>query len=113
MMIKGTKAQCAKAEPFKLWLAKVDRERIDEIEDPEIGIDRLMETYLRKGYSTSWIIQRLKSIEVRKELTNEWEKRGVKKGQEYAILTDEITKAWSGFTTKLYKNFKHQMICCK
>lgn len=95
-----------KAEPFKLWLAKVGRERIDEIEDPEIGIDRLMETYLRKGYSTSWINQRLKSIEVRKELTDEWEKRGVKKGQEYAILTDDITKAWSGFTSKQYKNFK-------
>lgn len=95
-----------KAEPFKLWLARVGRERIDEIEDPEIGIDRLMETYLRKGYSTSWINQRLKSIEVRKELTDEWEKRGVKKGQEYAILTDEITKAWSGFTTKQYKTFK-------
>lgn len=95
-----------KAEPFKLWLAKVGRERIDEIEDPEIGIDRLMETYLRKGYSTSWINQRLKSIEVRKELTDEWEKRGVKKGQEFAILTDEITKAWSGFTIKQYKNLK-------
>ena len=95
-----------KAEPFKLWLAKVGRERIDEIEDPEIGIDRLMETYLRKGYSTSWINQRLKSIEVRKELTDEWDNRGVKKGQEYAILTDEITKAWSGLTTKQYKNFK-------
>ncbi len=95
-----------KAEPFKLWLAKVGRERIDEIEDPEIGIDRLMETYLRKGYSTSWINQRLKSIEVRKELTDEWEKGGVKKGQEYAILTDEITKAWSGFTTKQYKTLK-------
>lgn len=78
-----------KAEPFKLWLAKAGRERIDEIEDPEIGIDRLMETYLRKGYSTSWINQRLKSIEVRKELTDEWDNRGVKKGQEYAILTDE------------------------
>ena len=84
-----------KAEPFKLWLAKVGRERIDEIEDPEIGVDRLMEIYLRKGYSTSWINQRLKSIEVRKELTDEWEKGGVKKGQEYAILTDDITKAWS------------------
>ena len=95
-----------KAEPFKLWLAKIGRERIDEIEDPEIGIDRLMETYLRKGYSASWINQRLKSIEVRKELTDEWENRGVKKGQEYAILTDEITKAWSGFTTKQYKDFK-------
>jgi len=95
-----------KAEPFKLWLAKIGRERIDEIEDPEIGIDRLMKTYLRKGYSTSWINQRLKSIEVRKELTDEWENRGVKKGQEYAILTDEITKAWSGFTTKQYKHYK-------
>ena len=95
-----------KAEPFKMWLAQVGRERIDEIEDPELGIDRLMETYLRKGYSKEWINQRLKSIEVRKELTDEWENRGVKKGQEYAILTDEITKAWSGFTTKQYKNLK-------
>jgi len=88
-----------KAEPFKMWLAQVGRERIDEIEDPELGIDRLMETYLRKGYSKEWINQRLKSIEVRKELTDEWENRGVQKGQEYAILTDEITKAWSGYTT--------------
>ena len=95
-----------KAEPFKMWLAQVGRERIDEIEDPEIGIDRLMETYLRKGYSKEWINQRLKSIEIRKELTDEWENRGVKKGQEYAILTDEITKAWSGFSTKQYKTFK-------
>lgn len=95
-----------KAEPFKIWLAQIGRERIDEIEDPELGIDRLMETYLRKGYSKEWINQRLKSIEVRKELTDEWENRGVKKGQEYAILTDEITKAWSGFTTKQYKNLK-------
>ncbi|MDP4268258.1 MAG: Bro-N domain-containing protein [Bacteroidota bacterium] len=95
-----------KAEPFKLWLAKVARERIDEIEDPEIGIDRLMETYLKKGYSKEWINQRLQSIEVRKELTDEWDERGVKKGQEYAILTDEITKAWSGFTVKQYKNHK-------
>lgn len=95
-----------KAEPFKLWLAKVGRERIDEIEDPELGIDRLMETYLRKGYSKEWINQRLKSIEIRKELTDEWETRGVQKGQEYAILTDEITKAWSGFTTKQYKAYK-------
>ncbi len=95
-----------KAEPFKLWLAKVARERIDEIEDPEIGIDRLMETYLKKGYSKEWINQRLKSIEVRKDLTDEWEKRGVSKGQEYAILTDEITKAWSGFSVKQYKNHK-------
>ena len=94
------------AEPFKLWLARVGSERIDEIEDPEKGIDRLMETYLRKGYSKNWINQRLKSIEVRKELTDEWETRGVKKGQEYAILTDEITQAWSGYTTKQYKKFK-------
>jgi hypothetical protein len=95
-----------KAEPFKLWLAKVGRERIDEIEDPEIGIDRLMETYYRKGYTREWINQRLKSIEIRKELTDEWEKRGVHRGQEFAILTDELTKAWSGFTTKQYKAFK-------
>lgn len=95
-----------KAEPFKLWLAKVGRERIDEIEDPEIGIDRLMETYFRKGYTKEWINQRLKSIEIRKELTDEWETRGVQKGQEFAILTDELTQAWSGFTTKQYKAFK-------
>jgi hypothetical protein len=95
-----------KAEPFKKWLAKVGRERIDEIEDPEIGIERLMETYLRKGYSKEWINQRLKSIEIRKELTDEWESKGVKKGNEYAILTDDITKAWSGFTTKQYKAYK-------
>ena len=95
-----------KAEPFKLWLARVGRERIDEIEDPEIGIDRLMETYFRKGYTKEWINQRLKSIEIRKEMTDEWEKRGVQKGQEFAILTDELTKAWSGFTTKQYKAFK-------
>ena len=95
-----------KAEPFKIWLAKVGRERIDEIEDPEIGFDRLMETYLRKGYSKAWINQRLKSIEIRKELTDEWEKRGVEKGKEFAILTDDITEAWSGFTTKNYKNYK-------
>ena len=95
-----------KAEPFKLWIAKVARERIDEIEDPELGIDRLMETYLKKGYSKEWVNQRLKSIEVRKELTDEWDNRGVKKGQEYAILTDEITKAWSGLSVKEYKNHK-------
>ena len=95
-----------KAEPFKLWLARIGRERIDEIEDPEIGIDRLMETYFRKGYTKEWINQRLKSIEIRKELTDEWENRGVQKGQEFAILTDELTKAWSGFTTKQYKAFK-------
>jgi len=94
------------AEPFKLWIAKVARERIDEIEDPEIGIDRLMETYLKKGYSKEWINQRIKSIEVRKELTDEWDERGVKNGQEYAILTDEITKAWSGLSVKEYKNHK-------
>ena len=95
-----------KVEPFKLWLARVGSERIDEINDPEIGIERLMETYLRKGYSKEWINQRLKSIEIRKELTDEWEARGVKKGQDYAILTDEITKAWSGFSTKQYKQYK-------
>lgn len=95
------------AEPFKLWLAQVGRERIDEIEDPELGFDRLMETYLKKGYSKEWVNQRLKSIEVRKDLTNEWDKRGVKKGQEYAILTDEITKAWSGLSIKEYKNHKN------
>ncbi|TRX12528.1 BRO-N domain-containing protein [Flavobacterium gawalongense] len=95
-----------KAEPFKLWLAKMGRERMDEIVDPEIGFDRLMETYLKKGYSKEWVNQRLKSIEVRKELTDEWDKRGVKKGQEYAILTDEITKAWTGISTKQYKELK-------
>lgn len=95
-----------KAEPFKLWLAQVGRERIDEMEDPELGFDRLLETYLKKGYSKEWVNQRLKSIEVRKELTDEWDKRGVKKGQEYAILTDEITKAWSGLSVKEYKNHK-------
>lgn len=95
-----------KAEPFKLWLAQVGRERIDEIEDPELGFDRLMETYLKKGYSKQWINQRLKSIEVRKELTDEWDNRGIKKGLEFAILTDEITKAWSGLSVKEYKNHK-------
>ncbi len=96
-----------KAEPFKLWLAQIGRERIDEIEDPELGFDRLMETYLKKGYSKEWVNQRLKSIEVRKELTDEWDNRGVKKGKEYAILTDEITKAWSGLFVKEYKNHKN------
>lgn len=95
-----------KAEPFKQWLAKVGSERIDEMNDPEIGIERIMETYLRKGYSKEWINQRLKSIEIRKELTDEWENRGVKKGEEFAILTDEITKTWSGFSTKQYKAYK-------
>lgn len=96
-----------KAEPFKLWLAKVGYERIEETEDPEKAFDRAMETYLKKGYSKNWINQRLKSIEVRKELTDEWDEKGIKKGVEYAILTDEITKAWSGMTTKEYKKFKN------
>lgn len=95
-----------KAEPFKVWLAKVGYERIEETEDPEIAFDRAMETYLKKGYSKNWINQRLKSIEVRKDLTDEWENRGIKKGLEYAILTDEITMAWAGLTTKEYKAFK-------
>ena len=95
-----------KAEPFKQWLAKVGAERIDEIEDPELAFERAMETYLKKGYSKEWINQRLKSIEIRKELTDEWEDKGVKKGLEYAILTNEITKAWSGLTTKEYKAHK-------
>ena len=95
-----------KAEPFKQWLAQLGRERLEEIDDPEQGIDRIMEYYHRKGYSTNWINQRLKSIEVRKELTDEWEKRGIQKGRQYAILTDVITKGWSGLTTKQYKQFK-------
>ena len=95
-----------KAEPFKQWLAMVGNERIEETEDPEKAFDRAMETYLKKGYSKEWINQRLKSIEVRKELTDEWENRGVEKGREFAILIDEITRAWSGFTTRQYKHFK-------
>ncbi|MBW8332592.1 MAG: Bro-N domain-containing protein [Prolixibacteraceae bacterium] len=95
-----------KAEPFKMWLAEVARERLDEMDDPELGIDRMLEYYHRKGYSTNWINQRLKSIEVRKELTDEWEQRGVKQGQEYATLTDIITHGWSGLTTKEYKQLK-------
>lgn len=95
-----------KAEPFKQWLARVGYERIEETEDPELAFDRAMETYLKKGYSKEWINQRLKSIEVRKELTDEWESRGVEKGQEFAILTDEITQAWSGLTTRQYKQVK-------
>jgi hypothetical protein len=95
-----------KAEPFKVWLAKVGYERIEETEDPEKAFERAMETYLKKGYSKNWINQRIKSIEVRKELTDEWELRGAKKGLEYAILTDEITQAWTGLTTKQYKNLK-------
>ncbi|MDR3132850.1 MAG: hypothetical protein LBU42_02360 [Prevotellaceae bacterium] len=95
-----------KAEPFKQWLAQVARERLEEIDDPEQGIERLMEYYHRKGYSDAWINQRLKSIEVRKELTDEWERRGVQKGQEFAMLTDIVTHGWSGMTTKQYKRFK-------
>ena len=95
-----------KAEPFKQWLAQLARERLEEIDDPELGIERLMEYYHRKGYSPGWINQRLKSIEVRKELTDEWDRRGIRKGQEYAVLTDVITKAWAGLTTKEYKQFK-------
>jgi len=95
-----------KAEPFKMWLAEIGRERLEEIDDPEQGIERLMEYYYRKGYSENWINQRLKSIEVRKELTDEWEQRGVKKGEEFAVLTDIITQTWSGMTTKQYKQHK-------
>jgi hypothetical protein len=95
-----------KAEPMKLWLAQLGRERLEEIDDPELGIERLLEYYHRKGYSDNWINQRLKSIEVRKELTDEWERRGIKKGQEYALLTDIITAGWSGMTTKQYKQYK-------
>ena len=95
-----------KAEPFKMWLAEVGRERIDETIDPELTIERALETYLKKGYSREWINQRLQAIQVRKELTDEWDSRGVKHGVEYAILTDEITKAWSGMTTRQYKNLK-------
>ena len=95
-----------KAEPFKMWLAEVGRERIDETIDPELTIERALETYLKKGYSREWINQRLQAIQVRKELTDEWDSRGVKQGVEDAILTDEITKAWSGMTTRQYKNLK-------
>jgi len=95
-----------KAEPFKQWFAKVGYERIEESQDPEKSIDRAIEHYFKLGYSEAWINQRLKSIEVRKELTDEWENKGVKKGQEFATLTDIITKAWSGKTVKQYKNFK-------
>ena len=95
-----------KAEPFKLWLAEVGRERIEETIDPEQAIDRALETYLKKGYTREWINQRLQAIQVRKELTDEWQDRGVKKGVEYAILTDEITRAWSGMTTRHYKKLK-------
>ena len=95
-----------KAEPFKLWMAQVGRERIEETIDPELTIDRALETYLKKGYSREWINQRLQAIQVRKELTDEWDARGVQMGKEYAILTDEITKAWSDMNTRQYKNLK-------
>lgn len=95
-----------KAEPFKIWLAEVGKERIDETIDPELSIDRALETYIRKGYTREWINQRLQAIQVRKELTDEWQDKGVKKGAEYAILTDEITRAWSGMSTRQYKNLK-------
>ena len=95
-----------KAEPFRLWLAEVGRERIEETIDPEQAIDRALETYLKKGYDPDWVHQRLLSIRIRNELTNEWQQRGVEKGREFAILTDEISKAWSGMTTRQYKNLK-------
>ena len=95
-----------KAEPFKIWLAEVGKERIDEIIDPELTIDRALEGYARKGYSREWINQRLQAIQVRKELTDTWQDHGVKAGNEYAILTNEISKAWSGMTTREYKDFK-------
>jgi hypothetical protein len=95
-----------KAEPFKLWLAMVGRERIEETIDPELAIDRALETYLKKGYNEEWVHQRLLSIRIRNDLTTEWSERGVQKGVEYAILTDEISKAWAGMTTRQYKNFK-------
>lgn len=95
-----------KAEPLKMWLAQVGYQRIEETENPELAFDRAMQTYLQKGYSKEWINQRLKTIEVRKELTDEWTERGVKEGLEFAILTDEITKAWSGKSVKSYKKFK-------
>jgi len=94
------------AEPFKLWLARVGYERIEETHDPELAINRALNTYFKKGYSQNWINQRLKSIEIRKALTDEWEKRGVKKGDEFAILTDDITLAWAGMNTREYKNYK-------
>jgi prophage antirepressor len=95
-----------KAEPFKMWMAEVGKERLDEIVDPELTIERALETYLRKGYSREWINQRLQAIQVRKELTDSWQEHGVKEGLEYAILTNEISKAWSGMTTREYKDFK-------
>jgi len=96
----------SKVEPFKLWLARVGYERLEETADPELSINRALKTYLQKGYSQNWVNQRLKSIEIRKSLTDEWENRGAKEGLEFAILTDEISKAWAGLTTKEYKNLK-------
>ena len=96
-----------KAEPFKMWLAEVGKERVDEIIDPELTIDRALETYLKKGYTREWINQRLQAIQVRKELTDAWQSYGVKEGSEYAILTNEISKAWSGMTVRQYKDFKN------
>ena len=96
-----------KAEPFKMWLAEVGKERIDEIIDPELTIDRALQTYLQKGYSREWVNQRLQAIQVRKELTDAWKDHGVKEGMEYAILTNEISKAWAGMTTRQYKDFKN------
>lgn len=96
-----------KAEPFKMWLAEVGKERVDEIIDPELTIDRALQTYLQKGYSREWINQRLQAIQVRKELTDAWQDHGIKENAEFAILTNEIYKAWSGMTTRQYKNFKN------
>ena len=95
-----------KAEPFKMWLAEVGKERIDEIIDPELTIDRALETYLKKGYTREWINQRLQAIQVRKELTDSWQDHGIKEGKEFGILTNEISKAWSGMTTRQYKDYK-------
>ena len=95
-----------KAEPFKVWLAQLGKERIDEVADPEIAIDRAFETYLRKGYSEKWINQRIKTMEVRKELTDEWQRSGVRESKDFATLTDIMTKEWSGKSTREYKNFK-------
>ncbi len=95
------------AEPFKLWLARIGYERLEETADPELAINRALKTYLQKGYTSEWVNQRLKSIEIRKALTDEWEKRGAKEGVEFAILTDEITQAWAGLTTKQYKGLKN------
>lgn len=95
-----------KAEPFKMWLAEVGKERVDEVIDPELAIDRALETYVVKGYSREWINQRLQAVQVRKELTDAWQDNGIKAGREYAVLTDEISKAWAGMTTRQYKDYK-------